>query len=44
MSDQRQPAANRRTAIWLGLLVVAMFGFGFAMVPLYDLFCQVAGI
>ncbi len=44
MSEQRQPAANRRTAIWLGLLVVAMFGFGFAMVPLYDLFCQVAGI
>jgi cytochrome c oxidase assembly protein subunit 11 len=44
MSDRCQPASNKRTAIWLGVLVVAMFGFGFAMVPLYDLFCQVTGI
>ncbi len=44
MSEQRQLAANRRTAMWLGVVVVGMFGFGFAMVPLYDLFCQVTGI
>ena len=25
-------------------LVVAMFGFGFALVPLYDVFCQILGI
>ncbi len=35
---------NRRFAMLLGGLVVGMFGFGFAMVPLYDLFCQVTGI
>jgi cytochrome c oxidase assembly protein subunit 11 len=35
---------NRRTALALGLLVVGMFGFGFAMIPLYGLLCQVAGI
>ena len=26
------------------LLVVAMFGFGFAMVPMYDVFCEITGI
>jgi len=44
MSDHAKSDSNRRTARWLGLLVVGMFGFGFAMVPLYDLFCQVTGI
>ena len=28
----------------LVLTVVAMFGFGFALVPLYDIFCEVTGI
>lgn len=28
----------------LTLASVAMFGFGFAMVPLYDIFCEVTGI
>ena len=26
------------------LLVVGMFGFGFAMVPLYEVFCEITGI
>jgi cytochrome c oxidase assembly protein subunit 11 len=26
------------------LIVVGMFGFGFALVPLYDLFCEVTGL
>lgn len=26
------------------LVCVAMFGFGFAMVPLYDVFCRITGI
>ena len=26
------------------MLVVAMFGFGFAMVPLYDVFCDITGL
>ena len=39
--DQNQH--NRRTSLLLGGLVVVMFGFGFAMVPLYNLFCEVTG-
>ncbi len=35
---------NRRTAVTLGLVVVGMFGFGFALVPLYDLLCKVTGV
>ena len=35
---------NRRSAWRLGLLVVAMFGFGYALVPLYDVFCEVTGL
>ena len=34
---------NRRTSLLLGGVVVLMFGFGFAMVPLYNLLCQVTG-
>ncbi|MCU7803885.1 MAG: cytochrome c oxidase assembly protein [Candidatus Thiodiazotropha sp. (ex Lucinoma annulata)] len=34
---------NRRTTLLLSGVVVLMFGFGFAMVPLYNLFCQVTG-
>jgi len=36
-----------RTASTVGklvLLVVGMFGFGFALVPLYDLLCEVTGL
>lgn len=36
--------AIRRTLI-KGLMVgVAMFGFGFALVPLYDIICEIAGV
>ncbi|MES9941503.1 MAG: cytochrome c oxidase assembly protein [Candidatus Thiodiazotropha sp. 6PLUC2] len=34
---------NRRTTFLLTGIVVFMFGFGFAMVPLYNLFCEVTG-
>lgn len=33
-----------RTAKKLGLIALAMFGFGYALVPLYDVLCDVAGI
>ena len=36
----RYPQAGR----WLGLLVAAMFGFAFALVPLYEVFCRVTGL
>ncbi|MET0090476.1 MAG: cytochrome c oxidase assembly protein [Candidatus Thiodiazotropha sp.] len=41
--DNRQTRRNRRTTLLLGGVVVLMFGFGFAMVPLYSLFCEVTG-
>ncbi len=36
--------ANRRLIARLVLLVFAMFGFGFALVPLYDVFCEITGL
>ncbi len=33
-----------RTAKKLALFAIAMFGFGYALVPLYDLVCDVTGI
>ncbi len=34
---------KRRTLLWLGALALGMFGFGFALVPLYGLLCEVTG-
>lgn len=34
---------NRRTAIWLVGAAVAMFGFGYALVPLYYVLCDLTG-
>lgn len=36
--------SNNRVIARLMIIVVGMFGFGFAMVPLYDVFCDVTGI
>lgn len=35
---------KRRTLWWLAALAAGMFGFGFAMVPLYGLLCEVTGM
>lgn len=43
MSDSVQKS-NRRTVCWLVAASFAMFGFGYALVPLYDLFCEITGI
>jgi len=38
-------AAQNRKVVWKSAIaVVAMFGFGFALVPLYDVFCEWTGI
>lgn len=37
-------AGNRRLALQLGAVAVAMFGFGYLLVPMYTLFCEIAGI
>ncbi len=41
-ADKRR--ASRRVALRLLGVVTLMFGFGFALVPLYDVFCDVLGI
>ncbi len=40
----RQSRSNARIARWLAVISVAAFGFGFALVPLYDVLCRVTGI
>jgi cytochrome c oxidase assembly protein subunit 11 len=35
---------NRRTAAKVAMVALAMFGFGYALVPLYDLACQALGL
>lgn len=35
---------KRRSVVELALLTVAMFGFGFAMVPLYNALCEITGL
>ena len=42
MNDTLRP--NRKLVIRLLVLVVAMFAFGFALVPLYDVMCKALGI
>ena len=40
----RQQPDNRSLGLRLGMAATAMFAFGFALVPLYDIFCEVTGI
>jgi len=39
-----QPANNRLVIRKLLLLVAIMFSFGYALVPLYDVFCDITGL
>ena len=37
-------SANQRS-VWQSIfIVIAMFGFGYALVPLYDVFCDITGL
>ena len=38
-----KPTAHRRLALKLALVAVGAFAFGFALVPLYDVFCEITG-
>ena len=42
--DRVKNNSNSRVIARLMFVVVGMFGFGFAMVPLYDVFCDITGI
>ena len=48
LSEQAQAkthdASVKKTVKKLMLIVFGMFGFGFAMVPLYDVFCDITGL
>lgn len=44
MTLETQQRATRRLVSKLALVVVAMFGFGYLLVPLYDVFCEVTGM
>jgi cytochrome c oxidase assembly protein subunit 11 len=44
MESSDRTLANRRVVRRLLIAAVAMFGFGFALVPLYDVFCDITGI
>ncbi|HYQ71426.1 MAG TPA: cytochrome c oxidase assembly protein [Gammaproteobacteria bacterium] len=44
MDASERATANQRVVRRLLVAAVAMFGFGFALVPLYDVFCDITGI
>jgi cytochrome c oxidase assembly protein subunit 11 len=47
MASQQTSNAQQRSAATgfrLAVVVVAMFGFGFAMVPIYSVFCDLTGL
>lgn len=44
MDADERTRANKRIVKRLGIAALLMFGFGFAMVPLYDVFCDITGI
>ncbi len=44
MNTPAEQHSNQRVISRLVLLVTVMFGFGYALVPLYDVFCDITGL
>jgi len=44
MATDGRKQANQRVVKRLGIAALLMFGFGFALVPLYDVFCEITGL
>jgi len=42
--NDKQTRGNSALVAKLALTVIGMFGFGFALVPLYDVFCDITGL
>jgi cytochrome c oxidase assembly protein subunit 11 len=43
MAEQQHKKSHRSLLTSLLVVVVAAFGFGYALVPLYDVFCEITG-
>lgn len=43
MSTENRNKANRNLVLGLLVIVVGAFGFGYLLVPLYDVFCEITG-
>jgi len=44
LKSEKQKVQTTKTVKKLVVIVFAMFGFGFALVPLYDVFCDITGL
>ena len=44
MENTNQIESNGKLVAKLCFIVLAMFGFGFALVPMYDVFCDITGL
>jgi len=44
LQPSNRKANNKKVVSKLLLIVFGMFGFGFALVPLYDVFCDITGL
>lgn len=43
MTAEKRNNANRNLVLSLLVIVAGAFGFGYALVPLYDIFCEITG-
>ena len=44
MSHETQQHRNSRSFVRIAAVALAMFGFGYLLVPLYDVFCEITGL
>ncbi|BAN36459.1 cytochrome c oxidase assembly protein CtaG/Cox11 [Sulfuricella denitrificans skB26] len=44
MNGEELRRANKRLALKLGAVAIGALGFGFALVPLYNVFCEATGL
>ena len=44
IEQDKEVDLSKRTMLRTALVAGGMFGFGFAMVPIYDVFCKVTGL